>query len=149
MAHKAAELLPAVLQGIANKTLVAQPQHHDMATFCSLIEKKDGAIAWHQSAQEIDAQIRAFDPWPLSWAMHGELELIILKAEALQEPGDAGACPGQVLGKNRDKGILIQTGKGILAVSKLQYPTKKALDWKDFLNGNRDFIGARLATANK
>jgi methionyl-tRNA formyltransferase len=39
---------------------------------------------------------------------------------------------------------LIQTGAGILAVARLQYQAKKALFWKDFLNGARDFVGARL-----
>jgi methionyl-tRNA formyltransferase len=39
---------------------------------------------------------------------------------------------------------LIQTGGGVLALTRLQYQAKKALFWKDFLNGAKDFIGARL-----
>jgi methionyl-tRNA formyltransferase len=150
MAHQAAELLPAAIRGIAGGTLRAQPQDHSAATYCSRIKKEDGLIDWNLSAAEIDAHIRAFDPWPLSWTMHGELMLFILKAEAL-ENGDSqdtltGLCivPGRILGKDKKKGILIQTGKGILAVSKLQYQTRKALDWQAFLNGARDFIGAQL-----
>jgi methionyl-tRNA formyltransferase len=42
-------------------------------------------------------------------------------------------------------GILVRTGDGILAVSRLQYAAKKALPWRDFLNGARDFVGSRLA----
>jgi methionyl-tRNA formyltransferase len=52
--------------------------------------------------------------------------------------------PGEVLGKDKDKGILIQTGGGVLAVSQLQYQGKKAMEWKAFLNGARNFIGAKL-----
>ena len=144
MAHRAAIMLPAVLVGIAATTVGATPQDHSAATYCSLIAKEDGIIAWHRSAVEIEARIRAFTPWPLSWTMHGETELFILKAEVLENPGDAASPPGQVLGKDRDKGILIQTGDGILAASELQYRTKKALDWKAFLNGTRNFIGTRL-----
>jgi methionyl-tRNA formyltransferase len=143
MAHKAAELLPAAIRGIAGGTLRAQPQDHRAATYCSLIKKEDGLIDWNRSAAEIDAHIRAFDPWPLSWTMHGELPLFILQAEAL-EITDNAALPGHVLGKDRKKGILIQTGEGILAVSKLQYQTKKALEWQAFLNGARNFMGAKL-----
>jgi methionyl-tRNA formyltransferase len=147
MADKAAQLLPAALRGIAAGTLRGAPQNHAAATYCSLIKKEDGLIDWSQSAAEIDAQIRAFDPWPLSWTAHGEQQLFLLKAEVL-EAGDlaanAPAPPGQVLGKDKDKGILIQTGNGILAVSELQYRTKKALNWKAFLNGARNFEGARL-----
>jgi methionyl-tRNA formyltransferase len=150
MAGKAAEMLPAVLRGIAAGTVQARPQDHGAASYCSLLEKKDGLIEWNRSAPEIDARIRAFDPWPLSWTMHGELQLCILTAEALENngrtpvPGDAGALPGQVLGKDKNHGILIQTGDGILAVRELQYRTKKALQWNDFLNGTRNFIGTRL-----
>jgi methionyl-tRNA formyltransferase len=71
------------------------------------------------------------------------LQLFILQAEALEGGGESPP-PGRVLGKNNEKGILIQTGKGILAVSKLQYQTKKVLAWKDFLNGARNFLGVRL-----
>ncbi|MDR0290689.1 MAG: methionyl-tRNA formyltransferase, partial [Treponema sp.] len=150
MAKKAAELLPAALRGIAEGTLRGKPQNHCEATHCSLLEKKDGLIDWSRSAEEIDAQIRAFDPWPLCWTNHGEQQLFILKAQALDEaplPAPRSPLPilcGRVLGKDKDKGILIQTGKGILAVSELQYRTKKALEWKAFLNGARNFIDARL-----
>ena len=143
VAHKAAELLPGVLRDMAAGTLEPQVQDHGAATFCPMIAKEDGLIDWSRSAAEIDAQIRAFDPWPLSWTMHGETELFILEASPLDIKSENSGI-GQVLGKDRDKGILIQTGKGVLAVSKLQYRAKKALEWKAFLNGARDFIGTRL-----
>jgi len=155
MAKKAAEMLPAALRGIADGTLRALPQDHRAATYCSLIKKEDGLIDWNRGAAEIDAQIRAFDPWPLSWTIHGELPLFILKAEALENaPGSENtltgsrAVAGCVLGKDKKKGILIQTGEGILAVSELQYQTRKALEWQAFLNGARNFLGARLGAVN-
>jgi methionyl-tRNA formyltransferase len=154
MAKKAAEMLPAALNGIAGGTLRAQQQDHHAATYCSLIKKEDGLIDWNRSAAEIDAHIRAFDPWPLSWTMHGDLPLFILQAEALEKADNAAgsedtltgsrAVAGRVLGKDKKRGILIQTGGGILAVSRLQYQTKKALEWQAFLNGARNFMGAIL-----
>jgi methionyl-tRNA formyltransferase len=147
MANLAAELLPGVLRGIAGGTVQGQTQNHSAATYCSLIARDDGHIDWNHSAVDIEARIRAFNPWPLCWTMHGGLELFMLKAAVLENAGETCVSPGQVLGKDRDKGILIQTGKGILAVSELQYRAKKALEWKAFLNGARDFIGARLGTA--
>jgi methionyl-tRNA formyltransferase len=144
IAQKAAELLPAVLKDIAAGNLRARAQDHNMATYCSLIEKGDGLINWNLSAPEIDAGIRAFDPWPLSWTTHGELRLFIHKAEPFPMEEGSGKEPGEVLGKDKDKGILIQTGQGILAVSRLQYQGKKAMEWNVFLNGARNFLGAKL-----
>ena len=142
MAKKAAELLPAALRAIAGGTAQARAQDHGAATYCSLIAKEDGHIDWSRNAADIDARIRAFDPWPLSWTRHGVLDLCILKAEALDQNGRTPVLPGQVLGKDAKKGILIQTGEGILAVSELQYRTKKALQWKAFVNGT---VGAAAA----
>jgi len=156
MAQKAAVLLPGLLDEISAGTVQAREQDHASATYCSLIEKKDGIINWNLSAAEIDAQIRAYTPWPLCWTKHGELELYILKAtphSSLLIPNSSLTphssfliphSPGRVLGKDNNKGILIQTGDGILVVSELQYRSKKALEWKAFLNGARNFIETQL-----
>jgi methionyl-tRNA formyltransferase len=106
---------------------------------------------------EIDARIRAFDPWPLCWTNHGEERLFILKAEPADpfpapETGEADeapnasevSAPGTILGAHKRRGILEQTGRGILAVTELQYQAKKAHDWRAFLNGARNFMGSRL-----
>jgi methionyl-tRNA formyltransferase len=138
MAQKAAEMLPSVLENIT----AGVPQNHGEASYCSLITRQDGLIDWKRSAVEIDAQIRAYNPWPLAWTFHNGRELFILKAE-VRETGSA-EVPGLVLGIDKQGGILVQTGEGILVVTELQYRTKKVLEWRAFLNGARDFTGSRL-----
>ena len=126
---------------------VARPQKGE-PVYCRQIKKEDGLIDWNKSAAQIDAQIRAYTPWPLSFTCRGKDTLIILEAAPLKSSSvitDAPEmAPGTVLGVDKSCGILIQTGDGVLAVSRLQWRTKKALDWKAFCNGERDFIGARL-----
>ncbi|GHV11752.1 methionyl-tRNA formyltransferase [Spirochaetia bacterium] len=142
--HRAATLLPEALRGIAAGTLAARPQDHSAATYCGLLSKDDGRIDWAKSAVEIDAQIRAFTPWPLSWTMHGGQYLYILKTEkapAEKVTDTSETAPGAILGIDKQRGILVQTGDGVLAVTMLQYRTKKALEWRAFLNGVRDFTG--------
>jgi methionyl-tRNA formyltransferase len=77
--------------------------------------------------------------------MDGDQYLYILTASA-DPVGEGGpeAAPGTVLGVDTGRGILVQTGDGTLVLSALQYRTKKALAWRAFLNGARDFIGRRL-----
>ncbi|MDR2313015.1 MAG: methionyl-tRNA formyltransferase [Spirochaetaceae bacterium] len=121
------------------------PQEGD-PSYCTRIEKDFGILHWNRSAPEIDAQIRACSPWPLARTCHGGQILRILEAAPWEGP--APACPsgepGRVLGIDKKSGILIQTGKGILSVTLLQYQTRKALPWQAFLNGAKDFIGSRL-----
>jgi methionyl-tRNA formyltransferase len=75
--------------------------------------------------------------------MHEGRLLFILKAEAFDEAAASGKA-GAVLGIDKQRGILVQTGDGVLAVQKLQYQAKKALEWGAFLNGARGFIGSRF-----
>ncbi|MCL2804660.1 MAG: methionyl-tRNA formyltransferase [Treponema sp.] len=138
---KAAQMLPELLKKRGGFS--GREQNHSEATYCSLITKEDGVINWNCSAPEIEAKIRAFTPWPLCRTIHNGRELIILKADVFNEP-EMVKSPGEVLGTDKNHGILIQTGKGILAATHLQYQAKKALFWRDFLNGARDFTGSQL-----
>jgi methionyl-tRNA formyltransferase len=170
MARKAAELLPALLRGLEAGNLAARPQDHREASYCSLIAKEDGLIDWKEGAAGIDAKIRAYNPWPLSWTYHGKERLYILEAEPWEQPlagpwaqpwgegvqpagfpGKDGtgpefppSPPGLVLGVDKRRGILVQTGNGILVLKVLQYQARKVLEWRAFLNGARNFIGACL-----
>jgi len=141
---KAAQMLPPVIKSIAIGNVQKTAQNNNLASYCTLISKDEGTLDWNKSAAEIDAKIRALDPWPLCRTIHNERELIILKAVVYNGQGGQPNKPGQVLGIDKNDGILIQTGDGILAVTQLQYQAKKALFWRDFLNGARDFCGSQL-----
>jgi methionyl-tRNA formyltransferase len=142
--EKAAFLLRELLLDFGPRAAAAKPQTGE-AVYCREIKKEEGLIDWGKSAAEIEGRIRAFTPWPLSFTRRGKDTLIILEAEivAMQTETETNAQPGAVLGID-SRGILIQTGDGILAVKRLQWQTKKALDWKAFCNGERGFVGARL-----
>jgi len=146
VSRRAAVLLRELLGDFSACLSRARPQKGE-ASYCGQIKKDDGLINWNRSAAEIDARIRAFTPWPLSFTRCGETTLFILEGiPAGLPPGSGGApvTPGTVLGADRELGILIQTGDGILAATRLQWQAKKALDWKAFMNGARDFIGVTL-----
>ena len=121
-------------------------------SFCRTIKKEDGRINWSDSAKRIDAKIRAYTPWPGCFTTLEGRQLRIIKAAdankvALQDPSvvkNTGAVPGTVLSFNKQRGILVQTGDGVLIVSELQWQTKKAMDWRSFMNGARGFIGSVL-----
>jgi methionyl-tRNA formyltransferase len=144
VSRKAALMLPAVLNALsAGEQGITQD--HSKATFCSLISKDDGLLDWKKSAAEIEAKIRSYTPWPLCRTIHNGRELFILKADVCKNaPSIKEEKVGKVLGTDKNDGILIQTGDGILSVTELQYQSKKALFWRDFLNGARDFSGCIL-----
>ena len=109
------------------------PQDHSKATYCRLILKHDGVIDWKISAGQIERMVRAYIPWPKSRTLLREEVLVILESSAM--PSGERKVPGMVLGVDRSRGILIQTGSGILAVTRLQLASRKPLDFRSFLNG--------------
>ena len=148
-ANRGGELFYKVLCDIKDGKANGVPQDSSQATYCEMLKKEDGLIDWTKSAKEISAKIRAYFPWPSSFTVYKDLQLKIHRATVFQgeysgEASSENSVPGTVLVLDKKSGILIQTGDGILAVENLQLQAKKAMDFKDFLNGNKDFIGSKL-----
>jgi len=117
-------------------------------SYTGIITKEDGRINWNESAEVIEAKIRAYYPDPGCWCMENGLPLRILEAKLYTEkaeiPAISEAKSGSVLEFSKPNGILIKTGDGILAVRKLQRQGKNAMDYKSFMNGARNFLGTVL-----
>ena len=93
----------------------------------------------------IERKVRAYDPWPRAATSWKCASLLLLKtgvyAGTLPEAAEAPAdVPGTVGGADRQRGILVRTGGGILCVERLQEQFRKPMDWRSFLNGHPDFV---------
>ena len=115
------------------------------ASYTGIITKDDARINWKESAEVIAAKVRAYYPQPASWCMENGSPLKILEALAAPEnPAAKDAACGQVYEFSKTDGILIKTGDGMLLVKKLQRQGKNAMDYKNFMNGARNFLGTVL-----
>ncbi len=136
-------LLTEVLKDFENKLKAARPQNESDACYSSMLKKEDGHIDWSQSAEQLDRKIRAFTPWPGSFSYKNGEKINIIKAEVFADyPEETvkNKKAGTIVGTDKRAGILVLTGKGILAVSVLQKQMKNKLFWKDFLNGAPLFL---------
>jgi methionyl-tRNA formyltransferase len=151
-AAAAASAIVPLLDAIEGGREVARPQESEGVSYCGLIGKEDGLIDWSRDALDIDARVRAYLPWPLAHTFLGHERLLVheslplVGSESSGRDGAGGALPGTVLAIDRSKGILVQTGRGVLALLRLQLEKKKALGYRDFANGARGLLGARLET---
>jgi methionyl-tRNA formyltransferase len=142
-AEEGARLLLDTIDRLESGTIAPEPQDERSATYSRKIEREDGLIDWNLSAVEVDRRIRAYTPWPRSWTCLDGIELLILEASPL--PSSAtGIRPGMVTGVDRERGILVQTGEGLVAVRRLQLKSRKPLDFISFCNGCRDLTGKVL-----
>lgn len=142
-AESSCPMVQEVLKKIADGSAVGTPQEGE-PSYCTMLKKEDGLIDWSKTAEEIDGQIRAFYPWPSTFTKVGENQLQIHCAKLYYGDVKTTGCPGKVLKADKQNGILVETGNGILALENLQWQTKKAMGWKDFINGAKDFEGKIL-----
>ncbi len=127
LADTGAQLTLDVLNDIAeNGKPEAEPQDDQQSTYAPLLKKSDGIVDWSNTAQEIDAQIRALNPWPGVWAEIQGKRFKILKAEPVK------GTPQNTLDKNG----IITCGQGTaLKLVTLQPEGKKAMDFASAVNG--------------
>lgn len=154
LANRGASLLVEVVDAIAAGTASRRPQDHQAATYTGLIRKSDGEIHWNLPAREIARRVRGYNPWPLAHTTFGGRRLNILECgivgdEDPQSTGDGSTdtrpvIAGTVVRVDNQRGILVETGNGRLALTKLQLQSRKALMWDSFLNGTGDFLGTVL-----
>lgn len=145
-----AELICSLLKDASKtKTLPNGTEQTGTPSYTGIITKNDGKINWKESAETIEAKIRAYYPEPGCWCIENELPLRILKADFAGKDDERTAKyqaepEGKVLEFVKNEGIYVKTADGILIVKELQRQGKKAMNYKDFMNGARDFIGSVL-----
>lgn len=127
----ATTLLQCVRALARGQSLPTTPQPKQGVTYARKLDKAEAQIDWSASAAALERQIRAFNPWPVSWCMMGAERTRIWKAEIMEETHQC--APGTVLKKGAE-GIQIATGKCVLRLLELQRPGKRRMSAADFLN---------------
>ena len=149
-------LLAHTVARIADGTVRGTPQEESRVSRCHLIRKSDGLLSWHEPAVMIERMIRAYTPWPGVRCLWKGTTLHLTAATVAPAPpdhrvpgsDDTGAVPaGKVFGVDNERGILVQTVDGVLAVHRLKVQARKEMDFRSFLNGNPSLIGSVLEQA--
>ena len=139
--EEGASMLPAVLDGLEDVTIVATPQDDSKATVTRLIARSDGEIDWSLPAEQIDRMIRAYDPWPGTFTSWNDKGLKILDVN-LSGRIDAVDDSGRVI-VNGGK-LFVGTGSGPLEITRLQLEGRQGVSASDFLRGRPDIDDAVL-----
>ena len=146
------------LEGYSAGTLPAVPQPTEGVTYAAKIEKSEGLIDWRRDALEIDRQVRAFNPWPVAETRLDGEQLRVFGSSVVEDGRAAnggpepraidadraanGVVPGTIATVG-DAGVVVQCGRGQLALRELQRPGRRAVPASDFIRGIQ-LTGRRL-----
>ena len=131
----------ALVEAINNiETLLpnAVAQDPALVTYATKLSKEEARLDWTQTAEITERHIRAYIPWPVAYfPFEGEN---VKGFGATCQVGQAGAQPGKILDVNPN-GVLVATGNNTaLLLTRMQFPGKKPLAFKDIYNARKDLF---------
>ncbi len=135
-----AELLVRRLPQLLEGGLQAHPQDESLACHAPKLSKAEAAIDWRKPAAQLQREVRAFNPWPVSHTLLGGQPLKVWSARALEASADAP--PGRVMAHEAD-GLRVATGDGQLLIDSLQFPGKQRRSAAEVLQA-RNLTGEQL-----
>ncbi len=134
-------LLVETLEDIEGALSGAEKQDDSLATYAPMISKEDGHLDFTLAPEAIERRMRAYDPWPGTFAEMNGKTYKLWRSKALEDSTEAP--PGTVLAAGGE-GLDISAGGRVLRVTQLQAPGKKRMETGDFLRGNVIEIGTVL-----
>jgi methionyl-tRNA formyltransferase len=136
LAELGARALLESLGGIADGSLRPRAQDDGSATYAKKLDKQEAVIDWSRPAPEIERQVRAFNPWPVAHCdLQGQV-MRIWRALVAEQTAPEDARAGQILKADKG-GIDVATGAGVLRITQLQMPGRRAMSATDFLNAHK------------
>ena len=140
----AARIVPT-LESLAAGAAVAQPQDPALVTAAPKLTKADGRLDWTRSADALERQVRALQPWPVAFT---ELRPHTGKLVRLQilaaEPVAATGTPGEIVDATPDR-LVVATGAGGLSLVRVKPAGKRDMAVAEFLRGRAVQLGDTCA----
>lgn len=142
LAQMGAELLIETLPRYAAGELEPIPQDDSQATKAPLLRKEDGLLDFHEPAEQLERQVRAYHPWPGTHFYWKEHRIAVQHASVGETEGDLE--PGTALETGGGPGV--QTSEGVLILEQVQPAGKRLMSGESFLNGAQDFPGSEITS---
>lgn len=131
--------LPKIKEGIAPRI----KQDESLAVYAPMISKEDGLLDFNRGSGYIERFIRAMNPWPGAYAYYNDKKVKLLSGRIAADSFSCNGIPGQIVSAN-GQGLGIVTGDGIIHITEIQMPGKRAMQVGEFLKGNQIEIGTIL-----
>lgn len=130
-----ANLISTSIHKYIDGEIVLRKQQESLATYAGLIKKENGRLDFYRSAEYLERQIRAFNPWPICFFEWDSNYIRVFEANIINND----------LLKPSQRSIInkypcIGTAGNTLLLKKVQPAGKNVMDGKAFLNGMKGWL---------
>ncbi|HAY94069.1 methionyl-tRNA formyltransferase, partial [Shewanella sp.] len=146
LAEQGPVALLQALEGLANGTLAAEKQDEALANYAEKLSKEEARLDWNKSAKQLWQEVRAFNPWPVSYFEHQGNTIKVWQTQVSETTSTA--APGTIISASK-KGIDVATADGVLTLLSMQLPGKKPLNVADILNARGEWFSPNTRLANE
>jgi len=148
LAAAGSKLALSVLDQLEAGTEKGIPQDMSLVTKAPKLSKEMGLVDYSRTAQQVDCQIRAFQPWPSAytyWHSANSEPTRLIVFRAVPDYTQSTDCPaGEVILVKKDQ-VSIACGQGtVVNLVTVQPSGKKPMAIGDFLRGYRVLVGDRF-----
>jgi methionyl-tRNA formyltransferase len=140
LAPLGAELLLESLDNIESAMQQAQLQDESQVTYAPRLTKQQAEIDWDKPVAQLSREVRAFNPWPVSYTSVDDDNLRIWSARAATNVDKD--LPGVVVAHDSN-GVFISAADGVLQVTELQFAGRNRCSAAQALN-SRNLCGCLL-----
>jgi methionyl-tRNA formyltransferase len=141
LAESGARLLVATMDGIADGSLMPQPQPADGISLAAKVNTEDARVDFAAPALAVHRLVRSVTPEPGAWVPSRWGRLGLGPVEVVPEPPEPLA-PGRLAVGKRE--VLVGTGSGAVRLGTVQPPGKRPMPAADWARGARPRPGERL-----
>lgn len=126
------EALLACLDDFAS--LTPKIQNDAQASYAKKLSKQEARCDWSQPVEQLERNVRAFNPWPMAWFVHEEKAIKVHKAKAVVRKH---TYPLGTIIEFTQSGLHIAVSGGVFCITELQLPGKKPQQIDQLVNGNK------------
>lgn len=113
-------------------------QNDENSSYAAKLTKEEAKLDFSKDAYNLELQIRAFNPWPISFISVLDNNIKVFSAEVMHSENSKYKI-GQIIDLSK-QGLAIQTKNGILNITKIQLPNKKPVNIADFVNSSQNLL---------
>lgn len=142
LSYVGAECIVKALEMLSSGDYILTPQNSQLATTCTMLSPELSKLDFSKSALEVCNMIHGINPWPVAKINIDGVNFKVFRAKVAD--GDYNGEVGTVVAASNKLGVVVKCGSGAIVLSEIQPENGKKMDSKNYLNGKKINIGAKV-----